>query len=133
MIQDIQFLIASTSFFYVLLLVVLYRQNGLYMPDSLGWISAGIVMGIFSFFPKITLGIAEALNISPPANAFVLVFILFLIITIFLMWIVFKNLSEKIKKLNRISQFNQENLKDILASVVEESKKEKEQEPREDE
>lgn len=133
MIQDFQFLIASTSFFYVLLLVVLYRQNGLYMPDSLGWISAGIVMGIFSFFPKITLGIAGALNISPPVNAFVLIFILFLIITIFLMWIVFKNLSEKIKKLNRISQFNQENLKDILASVVEESKKEKEQEPKEDE
>ena len=133
MIQDFQFLIVIISFFYFLLLVVLYRQKGLNLPSAFGWISAGIVMGIFSFFPKITLSIAKTLNISPPINAFIIVSILFLILTLFLFWIIFRNLSEKIKKLARISQSNQENLKDILASVVEESQKEKEQEPKEDE
>ena len=79
------------------------------------------------------MSIAKTLNISPPVNAFIIVSILFLILTLFLFWITFKNLSEKIKKLARISQSNQQNLEDIVTSVVAESKKVKEQEQKEDE
>ena len=101
MIGQVQALAIIVSVLFNVIIIAVLRKWTINMKYSLPWLTAGILMLLFSIFPKVAQSITQLLGISSAINTLFFFSIVFTMIMLVILTVTVANIRNDLRKLTQ--------------------------------